>query len=177
MSPERVTSENEPTIEEIEASELYFSELEDALRHYSSCLPEGKHMTLTVRTNSEGKPNIELVTETRFPPLDDLPLHFQHLKFAAGNLDHISVSFWKDFYSKQLRGSRDIPYIPMQIVLWGTGNEGMRNFRREALMYEDLLSDFSWTDSNNPDSYRDHAEQCKRMLFSYLQLKDQIVQS
>lgn len=170
---EREVAEREPTIEEVEASELYFAELEDALRHYSSCLPQGRFHTLTVRSDSEGRPNVELVSETRFPPLDDLPTHIERLKFVAGKLDHVPVDFWNDFYSKQLKGSRDIPYIPMQIVLWGTSNEGMRNFRREALLYEDLLSDFSWSESNNPDSYRDHAEQCKRILYSYIKLRDQ----
>ena len=173
---ERDLPKEEPTPEEVGASELYFSELEDALRHYASSLPEGKHMTLTVRTNAEGEPNMELVTETRFPPLDDLSAHIERLKFAAGKLDHIPVAFWEDFYSQQLKGSRDIPYIPMQIVLWGTGNEGMRNFRQEALFYEDVLGDFSWTDSIDPDHERDHAEQCKRILYSYIKLQDQVPQ-
>lgn len=173
---ERDTEKQEPTLQEIEASELYFSELEAALRHYGSCLPEGKHMTLTVRTDAEGEPNMELVTETRFPPLDDMQTHIERLKYAAGRLDHIPVSFWKDFYSKQLKGSRDIPYISKQIVIWGTGNEGMRNFRRKALLYGDLLGDFSWTDSVNPDNDRDHAEQSKRILYSYIRLQDQVPQ-
>jgi len=169
-----VTHEKEPTVEEIEASWLYFAELEDALIHYSSCLPEGRHFTtVTTRTNSEGEPNLELVSETRFPPLDDLALHFERLKFVAGKLDHLPVTFWEDFYSAQLKGSRDIPHIPMQIVLWGTGNEGMRNFRRMALLYEDLLGSFSWSESSNPDNERDDAEQCKRILYSYIQLKGQ----
>ncbi len=177
MSPERVTSENEPTLEEIEASELYFAELEDALIHYSSCLPKGQFHTLTVRSNPEGEPDMELVSETRFPPLDDLPTHIERLKFVAGKLDHIPVEFWEDFYSKQLKGSRDIPYIPMQIVVWGTSNEGMRNFRRQALSSEVLLGGFSWSNSNNPDTYRDNTEQSKRMLYSYIQLRDKILQS
>jgi hypothetical protein len=172
---ERETTTEEPTLEEIQASELYFSELEDALRHYSSCLPTGSFLTLTIRSDSEGEPNVELVTETRFPPLDDLATHFERLKFAAGKLDHIPVAFWEDFYTSQLKGSREIPYVPMQVVLWGTSNEGMRNFRREASFYQDILGDFSWTDSNNPDNDRDHAEQCKRILYSYIQLRDQTV--
>lgn len=172
---ERDEEKHEPTLEEIVASQLYFSELEDALRHYSSSLQEGKFATLTVRTDPEGEPNVELVSETRFPPLDDLQTHVERLKFAAGKLDHIPVAFWNDFYSMQLKGSREIPHIPMQIVLWGTGNEGMRNFRRVALFYEDILGAFSWTDSSNPDNDRDHAEQCKRILYSYTQLQDEVV--
>jgi len=172
---EREATREEPTLEEIKASQLYFSELQDALIHYSSRLPKGRHLTLTVRTNSEGEPNAELVSETRFPPLDDLSLHFECLKFAAGKLDHIPVDFWNNLFSAQLRGARDIPYIPLQIVSWGMGNEGMRSFRREALLNEDFLGDLSWSESNNPDSYRDAAEQCKRILYSYITLRSQTV--
>ena len=75
----KTTHTEEPTLEEIKTSELYFSELEDALRHYSSCLPKGKHHTVAVRTNPQGEPNLELVMETRFPPLDDLSLHIVYI--------------------------------------------------------------------------------------------------
>lgn len=56
-----------PALEDLRKSELFFSELEDALTHYST--PEelrGMFATLTVRTDEEGKPAVTLMTKTRF---------------------------------------------------------------------------------------------------------------
>lgn len=74
-----VANQKPPDIGELKKSRFYFSELQDALTHYST--PPGMSFdTIAIRTNIEGKPYSEVVSETRFPPLDDLPTHLSRLQ-------------------------------------------------------------------------------------------------
>ena len=115
------------------------------------------------------------MSETRFPPLDDMPEHFEKLEYSAKQLDRLSVNYWNRVYDSQLQKSQEqFPYFPMQIVLWGIGNENHMNFKSEADFYKKVLSDYSWVDSTSLDSYRDHAEQCFRIMNSYINVHENI---
>jgi hypothetical protein len=163
------------TSEDLQKTRLYFSELEDALCHYSSCLPQGRFHTITVRTNTEGKPGLELVSKTRMPCLDDLPGHIKNLRYAAEQLDKLSPAFWEKVYTDHLNGRREnFPYVPMQITVWGTGNHKQNIFMRHADLYAKLLGDFSWSRSEPPDHCRDNAEQCFRIIDAYLKFSGYI---
>jgi hypothetical protein len=155
-----------PTTEELKESELYFIELEDALRHYSKSFP-GRLFTFTIRTNEQGKPAPTMMSGTSFPCLDDMPEHLDNLAYAAQRLDLLPTGFWGEIYPNGV----GIPvYIPMQIVLWGIGNKDRSVFTKQAELYKDGLKKFSWAHSDHPDTYRDNAEQCFRMIRTYTRL-------
>lgn len=159
-----------PTKKELEKTRFYFGELTDALHHYSSLMPPGTFYTLTARTSRGGEPEVELVSETRFPPLDEIKEHFIRLRFAVKQLDKIPAGFWELI----LHGERgDTPYVSMQQVLYGAQNNGEKHFfTNETEFYELRLANFSWRDSRDPNFCRDNAEQCFRMAAAYLALND-----
>ena len=127
-----------PELDDLKRTRLYFCELDDALRHYSSPFQSGQFHTFTVRAGEHGEPRVEMVSETRFPPLDDLPDHFKRLHYTAGQLDTLPASFWKTFTCADREVRLALPRIPMQITLWGSGNEEQYQFTKQANMY-DLL--------------------------------------
>ncbi|KKS65163.1 hypothetical protein A3A14_00030 [Candidatus Daviesbacteria bacterium RIFCSPLOWO2_01_FULL_43_38] len=162
-----------PTKKELEKSRLYFGELEDALEHYSSPFAPGQHKTITVRTNEDGDPQVEIVSETRFPPLDDIKEHCQKLRFAALQLDKLPASFWSYKNYTQRFQHEGFPYISMQILDWGTHTARVKMFfSLMAKMSELQLSSFAWKDQNDSDFFRDEAEQSFRMLAAYLALSE-----
>lgn len=119
----------------------------------------------------EGQPSKEDLEKSRlyFSELEDALAHYY---FLGGH------------------APEDFPYMPMQVFLWGRENEPSRReelkqffheefgwdvkgvFTRDAHMYDLSLKDFSWSHSNNPDSFRDNTEQCFRMVNAYIQLSD-----
>lgn len=161
-----------PTVEQLRLSRVYFGELTDALHHYSSPLGSDQLHTFTVRTGENGEPIPEMVSETRFPPLDDLPDHFVRLHFAAGCLDTVPISFWKGLWGADPTVRRVLPYFPMQVILWGTGNRNQDQFTVQANTAHLFLGDFSWSTAEDPDLHRDHAEQSFRIIEAYIQVKD-----
>ena len=159
-----------PSIEQLRKSELYFIELEDALDHYYSdrFLPR-RYYTLTVRADEEGKATPTLMSETRFPALDDLKEHCVNLVYSAQRLDSLPETYWRSI--DPLYGNRPPFYIPMQIIEWGKMGERIPHmFRKEALGTALVLKEFPWRNSNH--SFRDHAEQCVRMLRTYIGLRE-----
>lgn len=161
-----------PNISDLKRSKLYFGELTDALQHYSSPFEPGQFHTFTVRTGKHGKAVPEMVSATRFPPLDDLPDHFTRLHYAARQLDTLPVSFWRTLDDAGRESGVALPRFPMQITLWGGGNQDQVQFTIQANMYDLLLRDFDWSTSKDPDSYRDHAEQCFRIMDAYVQINE-----
>ena len=171
-----INADFRPIWKELRRTGLYFRELEDALSHYASSLPQGQFFTVTERSDPRGGSQIELVKETRFPPLDELSEHFNKLKYAAWRLDELPPSFWEKIYQSHLHGERtEFGYIPMQITLWGAENKEQNNFARQADLYELFLRDLAWSKSGkHPDHSRDDAEQCFRIINAYLKLHSYI---
>jgi len=171
-------------LEDLRKSELFFSELEDALIHFST--PEelkGMVATLTVRSDEQGEPAITLMTKTRFPPLDDLKEHCDNLVYAAQRLDKLPVSYWR--FIDPLYGNQRLFYIPMQVIEWGKQNDRTpQSFTREA-MNSHILRSLPWIESPHPkideyveeriirtSVYRDIAEQSFRILDAYVVLRE-----
>ncbi len=118
-------------------------------------------------------------------PLVEMPEHLANLKFSAGRLDNLPGSLWRSVFNsdKELMQER-FPYIPMQIVLWGLYNGEVvisardskpemkfkGNFSKEAWIYKLFLKDLSKEEPNIRGDYRDHAEQCFRMIDAYIEL-------
>lgn len=134
---------NLSTLEGLKRTRLYFGELMDALRHYSSPFEPGIFRTISVRAGNQGKPQLEWVSGTRFPPLDDLPDHFAKLHYAGGQLDALPSSFWTTLMDSDREVQLALPYIPMQITLWGTVNKDQARFVKVANMYYRFLKDFN----------------------------------
>jgi len=156
------------SIESLERSGLYFSELEDALSHYS--VPEelkGQYFTFTSRANEQGKAEPTLMDRVKFPVLDDIGLHLDVLQFAARELDKLPAEYWKSI------GQLRLPfYVPMQILEWGKENEFKSGrFTQEAKYYNHFLRNFSWTTSDYPLVHKDKAEQSFRILSTYTELR------
>lgn len=164
--------ERPPTLDELRRSSIFFVELTDALQHYQADLPPNVTLvTLTTRLQEDGEPGLEIVSETRMPPLDDMSDHFYSLGYAAEKLDTVPPSWWHDYYST----SSKVPHVAMQIVSWGGLNEIMnsgRNFMLQAGIRKEALERFSWTETHDSDSDRDMAEQCFRITDAYVQLKE-----
>lgn len=171
-----INADFRPTWEELRRTGLYFRELEDALSHYASPLPQGQFFTVTERSDPQGGSKREIVRETRFPSLDELSEHFNKLKYAAWLLDKLPPSFWEKIYQGHLCGDRtEFGYFPMQITLWGAENKEQNNFARQADLYELFLRGLSWSEPDKqPDHYRDFAEQCFRIVNAYLKLHSHI---
>ncbi len=168
-----------PTIEEMERSELYLSELEDALKYYVSQVIGGSLMTLTVRPHETG-PRLTLVSRAVFPPLDDLLIHLDNTVYAATRLDLLPAEYWHYMDSVHPKPF----YIPMQIIFWGRFGGKPGTFTKEAELYREELKRFPWSKLDfSPlsegieeqlltlDHYRDYAEHAKRILYTYNNLK------
>lgn len=111
---------------------------------------------------------------------EELPEHFANLKYSAGRLDNLPEDFWK-FHSSKEWQETGLPYLPMQIILWGRHNDEkiilargdepeMRFkglFSLQAHIYETIMDLRADTHRSN---LRDNAEQCKRIVSAYLDL-------
>ncbi|MBI2018292.1 hypothetical protein HYS96_01160 [Candidatus Daviesbacteria bacterium] len=177
-----------PTIKDLKRSRLYFGELEDALMHYSNPELEGAFCTITVRSGRDGKPRVEVVSETRFPAIDDIPDHLKRLHFVAERLDRLPAEFWElNNYYLGRKAPEDFPRLSMAVFLCGEGNDPNRRmelqeyfqryswdvigiFTRDACVYDLSLRNFSWSNAKDPDRQRDDAEQCFRVMNAYIQL-------
>lgn len=180
--------DNRPSIEDLKRSRLYFGELEDALIHYSNPELEGALHTITVRSNQDGNPQVEVVSETRFPALDDISDHFKRLHFVAERLDRLPAEFWElNNYYLGRKAPEDFPRLSMQVFLSGEENNANQRmqwhryfqrygwdvkgvFTRDAYGYDVSLRNFSWSNARDPDRQRDNAEQCFRVMNAYIQL-------
>jgi len=172
-------------IDNFKNSRLYFSELTDALIHYSK-LPGFKLDTITVRSSLDHEPRITTVSETNFPALDDISIHSENLMYAADKLDFLPSSYWESI--DPLRKNERPDYIAAQIIGWGTVNKNDdysairksflptlrdRNlFTHMANLYSESLKRFAWLESDHPDFERDGAEQSCRILHAYIVLHE-----
>ena len=178
-----------PTAQELESTRLFFIELQDALTHYSFPVKMALH-TLTVRSNQDGNPQVELVSETRFPVLDDISDHFKRLHIVAEKLDQLPAEFW-EVNNGYLGGQfpEALNYIPMQVFLWGQENSPERKtqlqehfkqfgwnvkgaFTRNVHGYDLMLSELSWANAKGVYGCKDDAEQSFRIMDAYIQLKE-----
>ena len=144
-----------PSIEELKASAKFFAHLEDMLIHYAAT-PE---ITIITIPSYEGA-----------PVLDDIADHCKNLMFAAVSLDSLPKTFWKMMNPTY---NKNFPILlNAQMVAYGMHESYDYPFTMAAHRDAQSLCDYSWRQSTNPDFERDLAEECFRILKTYVELRE-----
>lgn len=160
---------SEPTQQELTISRAYFHRLQDALFHYANT-SSAKINFETFGTEYKGF-GTSVVSDSRFPPLDNLVAELDRVGFAAGRLDLLPTTFWNQLWEKFMSKQSNMPVISRQIYDWGSSNIRGGIFTSQAEGYSVALRSLGWTRLGSLNHYPDYAEQAYMMLDSYLVLK------
>jgi hypothetical protein len=174
-----------PEMYELEHSRDYFSNLHSALNHQMDTLTGEFKYHKPIDDPETGK--MELVEIEDRMPLEEIPTHTSRLQYAARKLDKIPASFWEQ-YSDSKKHREELPWMIMQVWLWGCGNPLSEErqkilygntdpergiFTMQADVYRLLLDPDQAVKGNKkkPDLDEDNAEQAFRIMDSYIRLK------
>lgn len=171
---------------ELENTRDYFSKLHSALNYQMDTITGEFKYHKPIDDPETGK--MEFVEAKGKMLLEEIPTHTSRLRYAARKLDKIPASFWEQY--NHPREHMELPWMIMQVWLWGCGNGEPLIEYRQRLMYGDvdpkrgvftMEADIYSTlldpdqvlrrGKKKPELDEDNAEQAFRIMDSYIRLK------